>query len=937
MNIKMIPQLLLLLVLLLFFFGGALIDLYVDFLWFQEVGYPNVFLIQLKTQWLVGVGTGIATFLFLWINVRVARRSSRELMLTLENNVLRPPQLEELGPLINRLLPVGLALIALIAGIAGGSLWEHVLLFGEPTPFGTADPLFGHDLAFYVFRVPLLKVVYAYSFVVLGLCFVVVALLHVLDGRVMVSDQAMVLAPRVKPHLLTLLGLMLLVRAGGHMLDQYDLLYSSRGIAYGAGYTDVHVLLPVLKLSLVLAAIGGVLVIISGFRPTWKPTVAAVGLWLLVSFVGQGAAPAIVQKLKVGPNQFNLEKPFIEHSIRFTRAAYNVQSVEERDFSSDETLTAEALAKNDLTVQNIRLWDHRPLLTSYEQLQEIRTYYDFADVDVDRYIIDGKYRQVMLSAREISPDRLPSRLWINERLTYTHGHGVVVSPVNRIMGDGLPDFLVKNIPPTAHPDLKVSRPEIYYGEKTNDYVFVNTRAREFDYPAGESNVYTTYTGTGGVTLLSLARRLAFALHFKSLSLLLSSDITADSRVMFRRRIQERLGAIAPFLSFDRDPYMVISKGRLYWLCDAYTETDRYPYSQPVPGLGNYVRNSVKAVVDAYNGTVNFYLADENDPLIRTYARIFPGLFRPLTAMDADLRTHIRVPPMLFNVQARIYAVYHMTDPQVFFNREDVWEIPAGDVKTIDQETPAPQVGPFSRRRSTGAVRSPVETMEPYYTIMKLLDSPREEFIQLIPFTPARKDNLRAWMCGRNDPPHYGKLLVYNFPKAKTIFGPSQINARIDQEAEISKQLTLWKQGGSHVIRGSLLIIPVDQSLLYVQSLYLKAAQGEIPELKRVITAFGHRIVMESSLEASLRSLLGDGTAPAPAVPPVEKSRPAASEIGPQASGSIHQHLVREALEHLQQARQGYRRDDWARFGDELKKLEETLERLNQAAQSKDKR
>jgi len=927
-NTKSLVNALLIVLVLLFMSGGALIALYVDYLWFQEVGFTGVFLTQFKAQWLVGVAAGIATFLLLWVNTKIVRRSSRWLVPVVENNLFDSPQLRELEPQIRRLLPVGLLIVSVMAGVVCSAFWEQVLLFLNPTPFGSVDPLFGKDLSFYVFQLPFLKILYAVVFAALALSLVVSAFLYVMEGKVMFSEQTAALAPQVRPHLLTLAGLMLLLKSVGYRFDQYELLYSSRGIANGAGYTDVHVLSPVLTLLLGLTALSGALVIAGGFFRTLKPAMVTIAAWLIVSFLGLQGLPQLVQKLKVSPNQFDLEKPYLEHSIRYTRAAYGVEAVQEKEFAAEENLTADALRKNDLTVQNIRLWDKGPLLTSYEQLQEIRTYYDFSEVDVDRYTIDGKYRQVMLAAREISTDRLPSRLWINERLTYTHGHGVVVSPVNRIVGDGMPDFLVKNIPPTGHPDLKITRPEIYYGEKLNDYVFVNTQAREFDYPSGENNVYTTYQGTGGVPLGHLGRRLAFSVYFKSLSILLSSDLTANGRVMFHRRVQERLKEIAPFLRFDQDPYLVISKGKLYWLCDAYTLTDRYPYSQPVPGVGNYLRNSVKAVVDAYNGTVSLYLADEADPLIRSYSRIFPGLLKPMNSMDADLRTHLRVPRTLFDVQARIYSVYHMTDPQVFFNREDVWEIPAGEGRLATLEEPVSRSGPFAPHRPKTISSTPESAMEPYYTIMKLPDTPREEFIQMVPFTPARKDNLRAWMCVRNDPPHYGKLLVYSFPKAKTVYGPSQINARIEQEAEISKQLTLWKQGGSHVIRGDLLIIPIDQSLLYVQSLYLKAAQGEIPELKRVIAAFGHRIVMETSLERSLKALFGDADPSAgPQNREVRSTSVPAVTVQQQPPGQ--QKLAQEALDHLRQARQSYRSDDWARFGQEFKQLEEALVRLTQ--------
>jgi uncharacterized membrane protein (UPF0182 family) len=918
-----------LLVVLLVFFSGSAITLYTDYLWFQEVGYTSVFWTALAAKSALFVAGAAAFFLLLWVNVRIARRPATRLP-WVADNTLAIPQRHQLVPIVNGLLPLGIVAVSLLAGATWAALWEDTLRFLHPTEFGKKDPLFGNDIAFYVFQLPLLKALYSRMLVALGLCVIVVALLYVFDEKVAANDRGIMADPRVKPHLFILLGLMLLLKAVGYRLNMVDLLYSPRGVAYGASYTDVHVVLPVLKLLLVMAAFSGVFLILSGYRRGWKPAATVVGVWLAVSLLGGQGLPAAIQKLRVVPNELSLEQPYIQHNIHFTRAAYNLENVEEKEFAAEEGLTPHHLQQNDLTVENIRLWDHRPLLTSYQQLQEIRTYYDFTDVDIDRYTIDGKYRQVMLSAREISSERLPSKLWINERLTYTHGYGVVVSPVNRIAGEGLPDFLVKNIPPTGHPDLNVTRPEIYYGEILNDYVFARTKAREFNYPAGEKNVYTTYGGTGGVPVGGYWRRLAFTLRFQSLPILLNQDITAGSRVMFYRRVQERLNRIAPFLIYDRDPYIVVSRGNLYWMCDAYTRTDMYPYSQPVRGLGNYMRNSVKAVVDAYNGSVTFYVADATDPLIRTYSRIFPRLFQPLESMDAGLQRHIRYPQTLFEVQARLYAIYHMTDPQVFYNKEDIWEIPAGDVEAARVEGPISRPSPVAPREAVPATLPHAQGMEPYYTIMKLPDAPKEEFIQLIPFTPAQKDNLRAWMCARNDPPHYGKLLVYNFPKAKLVYGPSQINARIEQEAQISQQLALWRQGGSDVVRGNLLIIPIEESLLYVQSLYLKAARGEIPELKRVIAAYGDRIVMEPNLERSLATLFGGGGAPLPAASTAaaekqESQRPAAAAHPP----ARHQGLAREALQRLQRARESYRRDDWARFGEELKRLEAVLRRLNE--------
>jgi uncharacterized membrane protein (UPF0182 family) len=917
----------LVLVLLLFLFGGSAITLYTDYLWFQEVGYTSVFWTAVKAKSALFVVGGVVVFLLLWINVRLARRPSTSLVLV-EENILEIPERDRLEPMVTGLLPLGIIVVSFLAASASAALWEEALRYLHPTGFGKQDPLFGKEIAFYVFQLPLLKALYSGGLVALGFSAIVAALLYVFDGKVAASERGIVADPQVKPHLLTLLGLLLLLKGVGYRLNMYDLLYSGRGAAYGASYTDVHVVLPVLHVLLVVALLSGVFVIVSGYRRGWKAATAVVGVWLAISLIGGQGLPATIQRLQVTPNELTLEQPYIKHNINFTRAAYNIEKVEEQEFAAEEGLTAQDLRRNELTVENIRLWDYSPLLTSYEQLQEIRTYYDFVNVDIDRYPIDGRNRQVMLSAREISAERLPSKLWINERLTYTHGYGVVVSPVNRIAGAGLPDFLVKNIPPTGHAGLKVTRPEIYYGELSSDYVFVKTKAREFDYPAGETNVYTTYEGTGGVPVGGYWRRLAFALRFQSLPILLNDDITSKSRVMFHRRPLDRLKRIAPFLAFDHDPYVVVSQGRLYWMCDAYTRTGMYPYSQPVRGLGNYVRNSVKAVIDAYNGTVTLYVADPADPLIRTYARIFPRLFRPLEQMDAHLQRHIRYPQTLFDIQARLYAVYHMTDPQVFYNKEDVWEIPAGALGGQRDGTairPAarpgqPQPLPEAMPRGQG--------MEPYYTIMKLPGQRREEFIQLIPFTPASKDNLRAWMCARNDPPHYGQLLVYNFPKAKLVYGPSQINARIEQDAQISQQLTLWKQSGSDIIRGDLVIIPIEQSLLYVQPLYLKAAQGEIPELKRVLTAYGEKIAMELNLERSLAALFADGRAGEIAAARPEAARPERSRAAAAARlPAGERELAREALQRLRSARESYRRDDWARFGEELKRLEQTLQRM----------
>ena len=521
------------------------------------------------------------------------------------------------------------------------------------------------------------------------------------------------------------------------------------------------------------------------------------------------------------------------------------------------------------------------------------------DVDNDRYLIDGELRQVMLSVRELSYRNLPSRIWINERLTYTHGYGVVLGPVNRVTSEGLPDFWVKDIPPAVTGPLKVTRPEIYYGEIGNDYVFVKTRAQELDYPAGDKNVYSSYAGQGGVPVESLFRKILFAMRFGDLKILLSNDIIGESRIMYHREISERVKKVAPFVLFDRDPYLVITQdGRLVWIIDGYTTSPNFPYSEPVQGLGNYIRNSVKAVVDAYNGSLAFYLSEPNDPVIKTYARAFPGLFQPLSAMPADLRPHVRYPQGLFSIQARMLATYHMQDPQVFYNKEDLWSIPRQHIEGAERE------------------------MEPYYTIMRLPGEKGEEFVLLSPFNPSKKDNMIAWLAARSDGEHYGKLIVYNFPKQRLIYGPRQIEARIDQDPVISQQLTLWNQRGSQVIRGSMLAIPIEKSLLYVQPLYLAAEKGSLPVLKRVIVSSGNQIAMDETLEVSLAKLVGLG----------KSARPVTAEATPTmplASGT--RNLVDQAWQQYGRAQDHLRQGNFAAYGEEMRRLEGTLKSLREQA------
>ena len=629
-----------------------LISLYVDWLWFEEVGYTQVFTISLFFKTVLAVLGGSIFALLIYANVRIAARLVRGIRFLDQENFLDLPRPELIDPLVQRLLLPAALVLGLFAAPQAASHWESFLLLLNPTSFGLEDPLYNRDLGFFVFQLPALRTLYNWLMTALALSLALTAVIYVLYRGLQYSPRGIFLAPRARFHLLILIAALLAVKAAGYVLDSYDLLYASGGAAFGAGYTDVYVSLPALRILTVAALIAAALSAVQITRPGFAYLLVGIAGLVLVHVIGLSAAPAMVQRFRVVPNEVDSERPFIEHNIKFTRTAYGLDKIENEDFPADETLNAADLQRNDATIKNIRLWEHQPLLATYAQLQEIRTYYKFVDVDNDRYNIDGTYRQIMLSARELSHQHLPSRIWINEHLTYTHGYGVVFGPVNQVTPEGLPEFFIKDIPPVSDGSLKVTRPEIYYGELANDYVFVKSGARELDYPAGDQNIYTQYSGSGGVSIGSLWRKLIFSAHFATLRIVLSEDIVQESRILYQRQIQERVKKVLPFVTFDRDAYMVIAQGgRLFWMIDGYTTSDRFPYSAPIRRRGtNYIRNSVKAVVDAYNGTVDFYMSDPEDPIVQSYQKIFPQLFKPLEKMPEDLRAHIRYPEDLFTIQ-----------------------------------------------------------------------------------------------------------------------------------------------------------------------------------------------------------------------------------------------------------------------------------------------
>ena len=885
---------LLLLLLVVFALGSQTVPLYSDWLWFQEVKLTNVFLTILTTQLTLAVTFGLTFAVLLYVNLYLASRfTTTDALLEVEDRFGLPSRLV-IEPYFRPLLIPGVLGLGVLSAFRASAAWERYIRFANALPFGIQDPIFQTDVGFYVFKLPFLSFLYGWLITSVVLIILLTAMTYFLFRGIQITAQGPIIARLARTHLLVLGALLFLIKAVGFRLDTYQLLYSPRGMVFGAGYSDINANLPALNFLTILTIFVALLCLAQIFQRGWRLVLVGLGMLAVCSIIGLGLYPGFIQRFRVVPNEIVAESPYIAHNIHFTRQAYGLDRIDEREFPAEETLTREDLRRNDLTIKNIRLWDHRPLLTTYGQLQEIRTYYKFMDVDNDRYQIDGEYRQVMISAREMSYQHLPGKSWINEHLIFTHGYGVVLGPVNRVTPEGLPEFLIKDIPPVSTTPIKVTRPEIYYSEVSNDYVIVKTQAQELDYPSGDKNVYSTYTGEGGVPLTTLGRKLLFATRFGTLKILLSQDLTVDSRIMYHRQISERVQKAAPFLSFDRDAYLVIARdGRLFWILDAYTVSDMYPYSEPIRGVGNYIRNSVKVVVDAYNGSLSFYMADPTDPVIKVYDRAFPGLFQPLEAMPDDLKAHLRYPQGMFNIQAKLYSTYHMQDPQVFYNKEDLWSVPA--------------------------------EMDPYHTIMRLPDEKKEEFILLLPFTPNKKDNMIAWLAARSDPPHYGKLTAFNFPKAKLVYGPRQINARIDQDPFISQQLSLWSQHGSTVIRGSMLAIPIERSLLYVQPLYLASEKGSLPELKRIIVAHGNQIAMEETLDAAIARVFGGAARGA-----VTAMIPPGAAALPGVDSSLKM-LATRAFDHYTRAQDLLRQGNFAGYGEEVKRLESALKELRARA------
>jgi uncharacterized membrane protein (UPF0182 family) len=899
--------------------------------WFETVGFEDVFWTRIIWQLAIGFVLFLLYAMVLWGNYRLAMSLTR----TRGFRFLEESNLAIYGDTLPNYVAGALTfVVALGAASVGIDTWETILQFLNPTMLEQTDPIYGQDISFYLFQLPFWE--YAQNTCLTLLSWSLALSLMVYGFKEAIrftgSWQNM-LRGRIKVHISLLLVAIALVVAVGFWFDRYELLYSADGVVFGGGYTDVHARLH----SYWILGIA-TLVLMSLFALSlWLSNVAlpvyGIGVYLVLYVVVGMVYPAFQQRFVVAPNELDRELPYIAHNIALTRDAYGLSTVERKDYPVNTDLSREDLETNQPTISNIRLWTYRQLLTAYRELQAFRPYYQFTDVDVDRYELDGDYRQLMLAPRELNYPALreQANTWVNQHLQYTHGYGVVASPVNQVTPEGSPEFFIKDIPPQSSVNLSVDEPAVYYGEGTTNYVFTGMSIDEFDYPQGNENTLTRYSGEGGVPIGNWFRRAAYSFDIGSLNLLISNYFTDESKLLYHRQLRDRIEQVAPFLVFDSDPYITINNGRLQWIVDAYTVSDRYPYAEPfirTENVGslirqnrtlaeiaardiNYIRNTVKVVVDAYDGTMQFYIVDETDPIVSTYQKIFPTLFKPSSEIDPQLRAHFRYPMDLFQVQAQMYLLYHISDPNVFYNQEDLWSFP---MKTNADNAPP---------------------IEPYYVIMQLPEEDSEEFILILPFTPKNRGNMISWLSARSDGEQYGKLLLYEFPKQSLVYGPNQVESRIDQNPDISSQLTLWNQQGSRVIRDDLLVIPIEGSLLYIKPVYLSAEQRELPELRRVIVTYDSQTIMAPSLDAAFQQLFGDrpsssdedsGEEPAESAQETEAGV-VTPTIPP--TGEVRD-LAQNALDAYQNAQNALREGNWSEYGRYQTELESILRQLSEA-------
>ncbi len=886
---------------LLFIFWRDIVIFFANLKWFDSVGKSSVFWFIFKSKlfsglflfFLSGIILGINYFFMNKFQVHLPQKISSDGVIHLPSSG---------NSVILGFLFIISACISVFFFFDGISSYEVFIDFLYRQPFNVKDPLFGLDTSFYIFSLPFFEFILNKLLILFSAIFLMCIYFYIFGRDIKSPPKNLNVVSPLKNHILIIVSVIFIITALSFQISKYNLLCTTTGMLQGAFYSDVYGRIPIYNILSIVSVVFAFLIFFDLKRDDWKNTFRYVFSLIILLFLGIGVYPNIIQKFIVSPNELSKEKVFIERNIDFTRRAFELDKFVEREFPANSNLTLSDIKENKQTTDNIRLWDPQPLLEAYSELQEIRTYYKFFDVDFDRYFIDGVYKQIMLSPRELSKDRIPDRKWINETFTYTHGYGCCFGPVNSASSDGLPNFYVKDIPPVYDKkDIpKPPNPSIYYGELTDSYCIVKSREREFDYPSGDDNIYCTYGGKAGAEINSLWSRIIFSFYFGDFKILLSGEILPESRILYNRKVDEILKKLTPYVIYDPDPYLVSTKDGFYWIADGYFATNKYPYSESYSGL-NYIRNSVKAVINAYDGETNFYIFDDKDPLLKTKMAMFKDLFKPSSEMPSELKQHVRYPESLFKIKADMYARYHMRDVRVFYNREDLWK--------------------------TSITGTSSKTMQPYYTILRLPppEGKIEEFVLMLPFSPVRKSNMTSLITARCDDPCYGEVIVYTFPKDKLIFGPSQIDSRIDQDPDISKQLTLWTQGGSHVIRGGILVIPIKDSLIYVEPLFLAANNGKIPQLKKIFVVYGDKVAMEDDLDTALKKIFVDSNND------VKLTDNNINDVINKSSdndlSTYVKILIKEASEHFKKAKEAQKNDDWASYGKEINALGKTLELL----------
>ncbi|TVR17756.1 MAG: UPF0182 family protein [Balneolaceae bacterium] len=878
-----------------------------EWLWLKELGYDRVFWVLRSTQLILIVGAFVISAIFFTLNFR--HLASQLKNLNLHGSPLQGIEFDLNSEFANKrvkqFFTLGALVMALLFALSFFIRWDESLRFISSVEFGEVDPLFGRDIGFYMFQFPFWGVVQSSLTSIAFLTVAILALSYIFTGLLRVQSLTNFDAPkRVMNHLNLNIAIWLALLAWGFYLDRFGLLFKSDGIVFGAGYTDVTVQLPAIWILFVITLLLSLVFLINRWVNLNRFIPILGGLLVVVLVFGRGLLPSLVQQFNVEPNELQLETPYLENNINMTRLAYNLHNVTEVEYMADDTLNIADIRNNQDAIDNIRLWDPRLLLGTYKQLQEIRSYYEFYSIDNDRYMVDGNVTQMMLAAREIART-LPSQsdTWVNRHLQYTHGYGLVMNPVTETNRQGEPRLIIRNLPPVSDsPDLPVTNPAIYYGENSSGYYIVNTGVEELHYPDGDENVYIHYDGEGGIQISNFFRKLLFAWELGDINILLSDYIHSESRLQIWRSVQERINKISPFLQLDNDPYLVLYDGRLLWIQDAYTTSSHFPYSQQYRNRFNYIRNSVKIVVDAYEGTVDYFVVDEEDPVLQVYRDIFPGMFKSLDELPEGLDNHFRYPQDLFEVQIETFARYHMTRPQVFYNQEDLWTRPFES---------------YGGRRIL---------MEPYYVLVRLPGQEELEFMLISPLTPENRDNMISWMTAKSDPGSYGELIVYKLPKERLIYGPAQIEARIDQDPEISRQIALWDQRGSRVIRGNLMVIPIENSFLYVEPVFLLADNVEIPQLQRVIVAIGDNIAMQPTIEQAIYELFGqeaDFILPSAAMPVIaDRELPAAITDG--VAPDLTAQQLSEIRSTWRDMLAALEEGNWTRYGELLRELDEKI-------------